>query len=364
MGRIDSQSPEDRSLARRTIYWISHAKRPLRTDELSCALAIKPGDNKLNLDNLYDAEDIASVCAGLVTIDEESRIVRLVHYTTQVYFESMDWNDELRVEPALTCLTYLSFDISPVSACDLTSDENRFLDYATSFCGAHVRPVETAPAVVELTLMFLRHRAARISVLGMKRHGYGNWQYLGTSERGTGTCLHLMAEHGLAALTGQFLRDETLKPYTDRKDDYSQTPLFVAAGFGHGEIVKQLLDTGKVDTSSRDHANRTPLWVAVANGHDTVVKQLIETDTCDLNVKDIHGVTPLHVAAWCGHEAVVQLLIDTGRVDLEVKDHDGLTPLSCASERGEVAVVRQLLDSGKVHPSSRGRWCRMLPYPA
>jgi hypothetical protein len=30
---------------------------------------------------------MVSVCAGLVTIDEESNIIRLVHHTTQEYFE-------------------------------------------------------------------------------------------------------------------------------------------------------------------------------------------------------------------------------------------------------------------------------------
>jgi hypothetical protein len=31
-------------------------------------------------------EDMVSVCAGLVTVDEESNIIRLAHYTTQEYF--------------------------------------------------------------------------------------------------------------------------------------------------------------------------------------------------------------------------------------------------------------------------------------
>ena len=30
---------------------------------------------------------MVSVCAGLVTVDEESDIIRLVHYTTQEFFE-------------------------------------------------------------------------------------------------------------------------------------------------------------------------------------------------------------------------------------------------------------------------------------
>ena len=50
-------------------------------------LAIMLGDRALNGNNFYDVEDILSVCAGLVTINEESNVIRLVYYTTQEYFK-------------------------------------------------------------------------------------------------------------------------------------------------------------------------------------------------------------------------------------------------------------------------------------
>jgi len=53
------------------IGWVSYAQRPLTSQELCYALAIEPGDMELDGDNAYDVEDIISVCAGLVTIDEE-----------------------------------------------------------------------------------------------------------------------------------------------------------------------------------------------------------------------------------------------------------------------------------------------------
>lgn len=66
--RIDGQLAEDRLLARRALSWISYAQRLLTTKELCYALAIEPGDKALNADNIYDVEDIISVCAGLVTV--------------------------------------------------------------------------------------------------------------------------------------------------------------------------------------------------------------------------------------------------------------------------------------------------------
>ena len=79
--------PGFRLLGRNILSWIICAKRPLTTYELQYALAVKAGDSKLDKDNLREIEDMVSVCAGLVTIDKDSNIVRLVHYTTQEYFE-------------------------------------------------------------------------------------------------------------------------------------------------------------------------------------------------------------------------------------------------------------------------------------
>jgi hypothetical protein len=57
-------------------------------------VSIEPGDKALDSDDIYDVEGVISVCAGLVTVDEESNIIRLVHYTTQEYFERtrLKWN--------------------------------------------------------------------------------------------------------------------------------------------------------------------------------------------------------------------------------------------------------------------------------
>src|SRR5271156_1760667 len=66
--RIDGQLDEDRLLARRALSWITYAQRLLTTKELCHVLAIEQGDKALNSDNIYDVEDVISVCAGLVTV--------------------------------------------------------------------------------------------------------------------------------------------------------------------------------------------------------------------------------------------------------------------------------------------------------
>jgi|SRR5690242_16841774 len=117
--RIDGQPQGDRVLAKNVLSWISCALRPLTTGELCHALSIKEGDEELDSDDIPDVEDILSVCAGLVTVEEESQIVRLVHYTTQDYLESIreTWNPNAQYDIASSCLTYLCFTSFKSGAC-------------------------------------------------------------------------------------------------------------------------------------------------------------------------------------------------------------------------------------------------------
>jgi hypothetical protein len=98
--RVEAQLPEDSGLAKKVLSWITYAQRPLITGELCHALAVGPGEEDLDKENVPDVEDIVSVCAGLITVDEESNIIRLVHYTTQEYFERIreNWNLTAQLE--------------------------------------------------------------------------------------------------------------------------------------------------------------------------------------------------------------------------------------------------------------------------
>jgi hypothetical protein len=115
---------KDQELATQALSWITCAKRPLATLEPQHALAVEPGAPKLDEDNLPQIEDIVSVCAGLVTVDEENGIIRLVHYTTQEYFERTQTQWLPRAEANITtiCVTYLFFDVFRSGFCQ-TDDE-------------------------------------------------------------------------------------------------------------------------------------------------------------------------------------------------------------------------------------------------
>src|SRR5262249_14803719 len=113
MERIQGQVPPSRECAMKVLYWIVCARRPLTSLELQHALAVEVGESKLDKENLPQVEDIVSVCAGLVIVDDKSGIIRLVHYTAQEYFERMQgrWFPAAEADITATCVTYLSFSV-------------------------------------------------------------------------------------------------------------------------------------------------------------------------------------------------------------------------------------------------------------
>lgn len=76
-------------------------------------------ESELDKKNLPETGDMVSVCAGLVTIDEENNIIRLVHYTTQEYFKWTwtSWFSNAQTDIIKICVTYLLFNAFKAGFC-------------------------------------------------------------------------------------------------------------------------------------------------------------------------------------------------------------------------------------------------------
>ena len=109
------------------------------------------------------------------------------------------------------------------------------------------------------------------------------------------------------------------------KDDALEwTPLFMAAGKGHKEIVELLLANG-AEVNAKGDGGVTPLHIAPLGSHKEVAELLIAKGA-DVNAKKDDGETPLHYAAFVSHKEIVELLIAKG-ADVNAKDKDDETPL-------------------------------------
>ena len=333
MRRIHEQGVVDKDLAHKAILWVSNAARLLKVQELRCALAIEPGDEAFDEDGLYHIETIVSVCCGLLTVEEQSQNVRLVHYTAQEYLSERK-DPKANEEMAITCLTYLCFrnfepyelpypeegkpynireaymnwtglvssngkggcasyysteiaEVPVLHGPDNPTDAVSFLGYAAEFWIFHSKGCQEEILSLALNLLCDQHLAANALIHAKSLHS--PWPSLRLEEdqstsRATG--LHLVAASGLEYICEKFFEKIQAQWILDVnvKDDGRRTPLMWAAHHGNMNIIRLLLC----------QAPRECKW------YGKTIHPLCQRDS--------QGQTVLHYAAREGHAAIVQFL--------------------------------------------------------
>lgn len=78
MARITGQNKYHRELAKRVLSWITYTRRPLSLKELQHALAVSPEMTAMDPEAIDDELTLTSVCAGLVVVEENGNVIRLV----------------------------------------------------------------------------------------------------------------------------------------------------------------------------------------------------------------------------------------------------------------------------------------------
>ncbi|KFY83078.1 hypothetical protein V498_08310, partial [Pseudogymnoascus sp. VKM F-4517 (FW-2822)] len=359
--RIERRQPLKRSKRAKTaLSWITYAERQLTTTELCHALAVEEGASELDEDNIPDIEDITSVCAGLVEVDKESNVIRLVHYTTQEYFKGIreDWNPKAQEGIASTCLIYLCFKTFNTGHCNNDADfesrlrQNPFLDYAARYWGNHALPVQEA--IKGLALPFLsntRQVACSSQVMLVQSNRLRDYSQRVRDVTG----IHLAVFFGLTYLLQELTCCNGNENYINinTETSYGETPLSWAAKMGHEAVVKLLLQRDDIAADLKDSGGRTPLSLTASCGHEAVVKLLLKQDDVIADSKDNGGRTPLSWAASWDQEVVVKLLLKRNDVIADSKDNYGQTPLSWAARWGHEAVVKLLLEQDDVIADSK-----------
>ncbi|KAH6909736.1 hypothetical protein BKA70DRAFT_1148273, partial [Coprinopsis sp. MPI-PUGE-AT-0042] len=87
--RILDLPPAKALLARNALTWVVHATRSLTMEELLEAVAICPDTHRFEQDRLVQEETLMGLCHGMVAVEEETRLVRLVHYTAKNVLEQL-----------------------------------------------------------------------------------------------------------------------------------------------------------------------------------------------------------------------------------------------------------------------------------
>ena len=337
MERIQGQVPEHQKLATQVLSWISCARRRLTLAELQHALGIEQNTSELDEDAIPNLGLIVSTCTGLVVVDTESDVVRLVHHTTQEYFQRtwQRWFPNAQIEITKACATYLSFEAFKTGATDRLEDNvpsNDFYAYAAVNWGYHA--VHSLDGEI-LTLTLLEDTAL-VSACG-------NAIYTMDSTLGPRRehipALHLAAYFGLSKSASILLdKGADVDSWTFNR----RTPLWFATMYGHASVVKVLLENN-ANIERPDRYGKTPLYIAAEEGHDAVVSMLLDNNA-NVESSDRHQKTPLHIAAEKGHEAVVRILLDNN-ANVKSPDRYRKTPLFLAAIHGYKGVARMMLDN-------------------
>jgi len=382
IGRIKAQDGDRSRLGMAALMWISHAERPLRADELCHALAVQLGSTVFDATNIPSMSTLVSCCQGLITVDKEASIVRLIHFTLQEYLSTHpDIFSGPHSAMAEICLTYLNSKHQALWIAPSPSTQNtRFLEYCSVYWGVHAKR-ELSDSAKSLALEVLNGPYGPIStkLLLAKVKNFPLWHFdtlspfsglhcasffgivevvaglvemdcygINEEDFSGGGPLAWAARNGHEEAVKVLLGQEEVNP--DKPDNDGRTPLLYAARDGHEEVVKILLEREEVNPDKPNNKGRTPLSAAALSGHEGVVKILLVQEGVNPDKPDSWGQTALSDAARNGHEGVVKILLGREEVNPDKPDNEGQTPLSFAAQNGHEGVVKILLEREEVSP--------------
>ena len=130
----------------------------------------------------------------------------------------------------------------------------------------------------------------------------------------------------------------------EHKDIYGVSCLSWAAGRGHAEVVRQLIESGQLSTgaiNSPDRYGSTPLLWTCRKGNIECAQMLIQNGA-DVDMSGMNGWTPLIASVLSGCQRLLDLIL-TKVPQLDVVDKTGMTAVMHAAKLGHVEITDALL---------------------
>jgi hypothetical protein len=244
----------------KVVSWLFHARRPLHIDELREAISIRIRQTKPAKLFLHQ-ELLVQYCQGLVTVDEESSIVRFTHSTVREYLQRLYETDNTalwsEVDIARACLTYLTLDVFEEGPCpDKESHFRRsqvrvFYNYVAQFWGSYTRGKGEEDSEVRNTVLRLFKSSQKRAALRQQQlliqvpwNPSDIFQF-SAFQLSTWLPIHIVAHEGLSTL---YTLLEAGADVDAVETCYGPTALIVAAQNGHDEVVQRLLEAGATNT--------------------------------------------------------------------------------------------------------------------
>jgi hypothetical protein len=306
MQRIRDQNEDDANLAMRTLSWLTYTLEPLTIEELQHALTVDLRSGSVEPDSLVERDDIISVCGGIVTLEEESQLIRFIHYTTQEYLEGVRGNifPKAQLEITEACMAYLSQDKVVEQQSQLP-----FFSYAVRNWGFHAGK-DVQKTRREQIIAFIERERSTLS-LGAKRHCQKNSKLnLRVPDLPS---VHIATYFNLDQILQQLLENRHNSKVVDK---CGRTILHDAATFRNWDCLKMLWDA-ESDRETQLLQLWTTLHISAINGMPELAKFVfIHEPGLSKQIDPIatinRGWTVMHEAASRNHKAVVEILYEEG----------------------------------------------------
>ncbi|ERN12207.1 ankyrin repeat-containing protein At5g02620 [Amborella trichopoda] len=164
------------------------------------------------------------------------------------------------------------------------------------------------------------------------------------------TALHSAARSGNAGVVSEIFSSAAphdggnFEELLSRQNQAGETPLYVAAEYGYGDVVREMLKYSDILTAGIKARNGYDAFhIAAKQGDLDIVKELLHALPPLSMTTDSSNATALHTAATQGHIDVVNLLLEADGNLAKITRSNGKTALHSAARNGHVEVVKTLL---------------------
>ena len=311
----------------------------------------------------------------------------MVHQSTTEYFNKFGraFYPEAHREIADVCLEYMSLiaDGRYLEGRWRSSDgygtglgQYTFLDYTASFWAQHALASQDTDLNIRI-MEFIQQKSSfhllmgeltidigtsePMSILHIAPHdkkryplliacGFGLTkiaEYIITQQRewqtdfvGSIEPIHLAAGNGHVEIVRLLLQHGAKADPVDR---VVERPVALAVRKGFVNIVELLVDYGARPDATGEGVWCSILQLAILHQQEAVVRALLERKV-DVEATDYNERTALGYAASLGHHSIMHLLLNHG-ANKEAREDNGMTPLHRAAEGGPLIAVCTLLDS-------------------
>ena len=156
------------------------------------------------------------------------------------------------------------------------------------------------------------------------------------------TPLHLAAIYGHNAIAKYLLENNA---DTGVQDSSGATPLHEAVRYGNEEIARSLLNSG-ANVNARDNLGKTPVMLILPKNKTAEIYKLLISFRADLTQKDMFGDTVLHTASMLNVGSNTFSILINGGADIDARNKEGVTPLAIAVQKNDLETVKLLTAAG------------------